>query len=132
MEALRAFRPSKTSTLDLDDPTAGRPVGGRSSTIQTAFNATNLLLGIGILAYPAALKASGWSGLGVLAFLSLTTRYTAGLLAKIIDLDPDIRSYPDIGAPASVAVGTLIHLQQDCELLEGLELGSSQWCFHLS
>ena len=49
---------------------------GNSSTGQAMANSVNILLGVGLLSVPYALRQGGWAGLGVLASLGLMTNYT--------------------------------------------------------
>jgi len=59
-----------------------------SSFGQTLFNACNVLMGVGLLSLPYAIRLAGWMGVGVLVFLSLLTCYTAKILGKIQDYVP--------------------------------------------
>ena len=74
----------------------------KSSFAQASFNAVNLLLGVGLLSLPYALKVSGWVvGISVLLLLCLVTNYTGKLLGRMMAIDPvNIRTYPDIGTAA--------------------------------
>lgn len=70
---------------------------GQSTLPQTVFNSVNLLIGIGILSLPLGLRYSGWLlGLILLSLAALTTRYTAGLLAKCLALDDSLLTFADI------------------------------------
>ena len=53
---------------------------GTSTTEQAGRNVTNILLGVGTLGVPYALKEAGWSGLIVLGTLGLVTNYTGKIL----------------------------------------------------
>ena len=58
----------------------------KSSTYESIFNATNILMGIGILSLPYALKLTGWMiGLTLLLLFSLATRHTAMTVQKCMD-----------------------------------------------
>lgn len=77
---------------------------GRSTLPQTVLNSVNVLVGVGILSLPLAMRYSGWI-IGILFLLSsaLTTRYTAGLLAKCLNHYPMMTHFSEL---ASVAFGT--------------------------
>ena len=45
-------------------------------------NSVNILLGVGLLSVPYALRQGGWAGLGVLASLGLMTNYTGKALIR--------------------------------------------------
>jgi vesicular inhibitory amino acid transporter len=64
-----------------DDADATREVG-TSTTAQARANAVNILLGVGTLSVPYALREAGWSGLGVLMTLGVVTNYTGKILIK--------------------------------------------------
>ncbi|KAI8991436.1 transmembrane amino acid transporter protein-domain-containing protein [Mycotypha africana] len=73
----------------------------KSSFIQSIFNSINILVGVGVLALPLGFKCAGWLiGFLIFAFCFGLTNYTAKLLAKCLDLDPNSRTYGDMGASA--------------------------------
>ncbi|KAI9361392.1 transmembrane amino acid transporter protein-domain-containing protein [Pilaira anomala] len=73
----------------------------KSSFTQSIFNSINILIGIGILALPLGFKCAGWGiGIAVFVFCCGLTNYTAKLLQKCLDLDPESRTYGDMGALA--------------------------------
>ncbi|KAF2868364.1 transmembrane amino acid transporter protein-domain-containing protein [Massariosphaeria phaeospora] len=92
-------------------------VVGQSTLPQTVFNSVNVLVGIGLLALPLALKYSGLVfGLTFLAFSAVTTAYTAKLLAKCLDVDSSLITFADLayvafGTRARVAVSILFSLE---------------------
>lgn len=59
-----------------------------------------MLIGIGILGFPYALRCTGWSGLGLLAFVMLSTCHTARILGKCLSMYPQLQSFSDIGREA--------------------------------
>jgi hypothetical protein len=59
-----------------------------STFSETLFNATNSLVGIGLLSLPYALHLCGWLGLGILFCFAALTCYTAKLLGRIMDHTP--------------------------------------------
>ncbi|KAL8717091.1 MAG: hypothetical protein Q9225_005641 [Loekoesia sp. 1 TL-2023] len=90
---------------------------GRSTLPQTILNSVNVLVGVGILSLPLALRYSGWV-IGILFLLSaaLVTRYTAGLLAKCLNQFPRMTHFSELGSTAfgvrtRVAVEILITLE---------------------
>ena len=77
------------------------PAPKKSSYTQSIFNSINILIGIGILALPLGFKCAGWAiGLSVFVFCCGLTNYTAKLLQKCLDIDPESRTYGDMGALA--------------------------------
>ncbi|KAK5119931.1 hypothetical protein LTR85_007007 [Meristemomyces frigidus] len=72
-------------------------VVGQSTLPQTIFNSVNVLIGVGLLALPLAMKLSGWvPGLIFFAFAGISTSYTAKLLAKCMDLDGSMVTFADL------------------------------------
>ncbi|KAI7848408.1 transmembrane amino acid transporter protein-domain-containing protein [Circinella umbellata] len=73
----------------------------KSSFLQSVFNSTNILLGIGILAMPLGFKLAGWViGILVFGFCFGVTNYTAKILALCLDQYPGSQTFGDIGAAA--------------------------------
>ncbi|CAI7642349.1 unnamed protein product [Penicillium glandicola] len=72
-------------------------VVGQSTVPQTIFNSVNVLIGIGLLSLPLAMKHAGWIlGLTFLIFSAVTTSYTAKILAKCLDVDHSVVTYADL------------------------------------
>lgn len=92
-------------------------VVGQSTLPQTVFNSVNVLIGVGLLALPLALRYSGWvPGLIFFAFAAISTQYTAKLLAKCLDVDNSLITFADLayvsfGAKARVATSMLFSLE---------------------
>ncbi|WWC64942.1 uncharacterized protein I303_107556 [Kwoniella dejecticola CBS 10117] len=87
-------------------------IGGQSTDGQTLFNATAVLVGIGLLSMPLAFAYAGWIG-GVIMLISFgwLTCHTAKLLARLIRADPSLMGYTDIGVRAlGVWAGGGIHM----------------------
>lgn len=90
---------------------------GQSTLPQTIFNSTNVLIGVGLLSLPLALKYSGWLvGLVFFVFAALTTAYTAKLLAKCLDVDSSLITFADLafvsfGPRARIATSILFTLE---------------------
>jgi vesicular inhibitory amino acid transporter len=92
-------------------------VVGQSTLPQTVFNSVNVLVGVGLLTLPLALKYSGWLiGMIFLAWSALVTGYTAKLLAKCLDVDSSLITFADLafvsfGNKARIAVSILFSLE---------------------
>ncbi|BCR83816.1 putative transporter [Aspergillus chevalieri] len=72
-------------------------VVGQSTVPQTIFNSVNVLIGVGLLSLPLAMKQAGWLlGLLFLTFAAVTTSYTAKILAKCLDVDRSLVTYADL------------------------------------
>eukprot|EP00803_Ostreobium_quekettii_P004153 evm.model.scf_1095EXC.2 EVM.evm.TU.scf_1095EXC.2 scf_1095EXC:35340-43169(+) len=55
---------------------------GTSSMPQAMMNTINILMGVGLLSVPYALKEGGWAALGVLALICASTNYTGKILSR--------------------------------------------------
>lgn len=90
---------------------------GRSTVPQTIFNSVNTLIGVGMLSLPLAVRYSGWVfGIGFFIFASVTTSYTAKLLAKCMDVDGSLITFADLayisfGTRARIATSILFCLE---------------------
>ncbi|WWD20902.1 hypothetical protein CI109_105380 [Kwoniella shandongensis] len=74
---------------------------GESTDGQTLFNATAVLVGIGLLSLPLAFAYAGWiGGTAMLVIFGWLTCYTAKLLARLIRADGSLMGYTDIGLRA--------------------------------
>jgi solute carrier family 32 (vesicular inhibitory amino acid transporter) len=80
-----------------DDGTEAEVIVGQSTLPQTIFNSSNVLIGVGMLSLPLGIRYAGWIiGLGSLIASSFITKYTAGLLAKCLDVDSSLSNFADI------------------------------------
>lgn len=92
-------------------------VVGQSTLPQTIFNSVNVLIGVGMLSLPLAIRYSGWIiGMGFFLLSAIGTSYTARLLAKCIDVDQSLITFADIayvsfGQRARVMVSILFSLE---------------------
>ncbi|KAH9825581.1 vacuolar amino acid transporter 1-like [Teratosphaeria destructans] len=92
-------------------------VVGHSTLPQTIFNSVNVLIGVGLLALPLAMRLAGWvPGLLFFAFAGLSTAYTAKLLAKCADVDASLITFADLayvsfGPAARLATSLLFSLE---------------------
>jgi len=92
---------------DLDDGVY-HPVGN-STTEQALANSVNILLGVGTLSVPYALKESGWTGLLVLLLLGATTNYTGKTLIRCqrrgsLPMRTNFNTYSDVNEDGAVQV----------------------------
>ncbi|KAE8359981.1 transmembrane amino acid transporter protein-domain-containing protein [Aspergillus caelatus] len=80
-----------------EDGTLESIVVGQSTVPQTIFNSVNVLIGIGLLSLPLAMKQAGWLlGLTFLSFAAVVTSYTARILARCLDVDRSLVTYADL------------------------------------
>ncbi|RYP08317.1 hypothetical protein DL765_008828 [Monosporascus sp. GIB2] len=92
-------------------------VSGQSTLPQTVMNATNVLIGVGLLSLPMGLRYAGWiCGMLILFLCALVTSWTARILAKCMDLDPAMITFSDIayisfGRKARIATSVLFTLE---------------------
>ncbi|KAL6518933.1 hypothetical protein OROHE_017686 [Orobanche hederae] len=90
---------------------------GSTSFFKTCFNGLNALSGVGILSIPYALSSGGWLSLIFFFLIAGFTFYTGLLIQRCMDMDSNIRSYPDIGERAFGAKGrTLVSIVTNIEL----------------
>lgn len=100
-----------------DDGTEAEVIVGQSSLPQTIFNSCNTLIGVGILSLPLGIRYAGWV-IGILGLVAsaIVSKYTAGLLAKCIDVDSSLANFADIafvafGETGRVTTSSLISLE---------------------
>lgn len=95
-----------------DDGTGAEVMVGQSTLPHTIFNSSNVLVGVGLLTLPLALAYTGWVlGISGLIASCLVTKYTAGLLAKCLDVDSSLANYGDV---AYVAFGENGRIATSC------------------
>ncbi|EME43409.1 hypothetical protein DOTSEDRAFT_153933 [Dothistroma septosporum NZE10] len=83
--------------IEDDDGKVVNIVVGQSTLPQTIFNSVNVLIGVGLLALPLAMKYAGWvPGLIFFFFAGISTCYTAKLLAKCADVDTSLITFADL------------------------------------
>ena len=93
----REREPLLVKAIQEDDGKIVNVVVGQSTLPQTIFNSVNVLIGVGLLALPLALRLSGWiPGLIFFAFAGASTSYTAKLLAKCLDVDSSLITFADL------------------------------------
>ena len=109
--------PLLITKVQRSDGTEAEVVVGQSTLPQTIFNSSNVLIGVGILSLPLGIKYAGWIiGLIGLMASALVSKYTAGLLAKCIDVDSSLANFGDIayvafGEQGRVITSSLITLE---------------------
>lgn len=109
--------PLLVTKVHRSDGTEAEVIVGQSTLPQTIFNSSNVLIGVGILSLPLGIKYAGWIiGLTGLLASALISKYTAGLLAKCIDVDSSLANFADIayvayGEPGRVITSSLITLE---------------------
>ena len=93
--------PLLVQVLEQKDGKRVQVVIGQSTLPQTVFNSVNVLIGVGLLSLPLGLKYSGWLvGMTFLLLAAITTRYTAGVLAKCLDVNTSLIGFADIAYQA--------------------------------
>ena len=109
--------PLLVQVIEQKDGERVQVVVGRSTLPQTVFNSGNVLIGVGLLSLPLGLQYSGWLLGMIFLFLSaIVTRYTAGVLAKCLDVNPTLIGFADLayeafGVRARVATAFLFTIE---------------------
>lgn len=89
--------PLMVKKVQEDDGKVVQVIVGQSTLPQTIFNSVNVLIGVGLLALPLAMKYAGWiPGLIFFGFAGASTCYTAKLLAKCADIDNSLITFADL------------------------------------
>ncbi|OMP05662.1 Amino acid transporter, transmembrane [Corchorus olitorius] len=78
------------------------------SFLKTCINGMNALSGIGILSVPYALSSGGWLSLVILLLIAAAACFTALLISRCMDANPESRSYIDIAGQAFGRKGRVI------------------------
>ncbi|XP_062093003.1 amino acid transporter AVT1C-like [Humulus lupulus] len=104
--------PSRRSSIRKDEKPSIKvshelPISPHSSFAQTVANGINVLCGVGILSTPYAVQQGGWLGLVILFVFSALSYYTGVLLARCLDSEPGLETYPDIGQAAFGTAGRI-------------------------
>lgn len=91
------------------DGTQAEVIIGQSTLPQTIFNASNVLIGVGMLSLPLGVRYAGWIlGIGLLVLSAFVTKYTANLLAKCLDIHSSLANFADIAYVAFGEKGRVI------------------------
>lgn len=67
-----------------------------------------MISGVGIISMPYALASGGWLSISLLFVIAISCCYTGMLVKRCLDMDPEIRTFPDIGQRAFGDKGRLI------------------------
>lgn len=109
--------PLLVKQVQRDDGTKAHMIVGQSTLPQTVFNSVNVLIGVGLLSLPLAVKYAGWVCGMIFLFLSAyITNYTAKLLAICLEADPSLVTYADVayisfGSKARIVTSILFSLE---------------------
>ncbi|KAM0705361.1 hypothetical protein Q7P35_008151 [Cladosporium inversicolor] len=109
--------PLLVKQIEEEDGRVVTVVVGQSTLPQTIFNSVNVLIGVGLLALPLALRYAGWiPGLIFFFFAAASTKYTAKILAKCLDVDNSLITFADLayvsfGSKARIATSILFTLE---------------------
>ena len=113
----KEHEPLLVKHVEREDGKIVHVVVGQSTLPQTVFNSVNVLVGVGILSLPLAIRYSGWLiGIGFLVFAALATRYTAGVLAKCLNIDKSLITFADLayisfGSKGRLAISVLFSIE---------------------
>ena len=109
--------PLLVKQIEEEDGRVVTVVVGQSTLPQTIFNSVNVLIGVGLLALPLAMRYAGWiPGLIFFFFAAASTKYTAKILAKCLDVDNSLITFADLayvsfGSKARIATSILFTLE---------------------
>ncbi|KEH34376.1 putative amino acid transporter, transmembrane domain-containing protein [Medicago truncatula] len=81
---------------------------GNASSFKTCFHLVNAISGVGIVSIPYALASGGWLSILLLFTIAIACCYTGTLVKKCMDMDLNIRTFPDIGQHAFGSKGRLM------------------------
>ncbi|XP_074292653.1 amino acid transporter AVT1I-like [Silene latifolia] len=93
--------------LELTQPSVPE---NNTSFLKTVFNSANAILGNGVLLVPYALATGGWLSIILLFTIFIAAAYTGLVVTRCLEVDPRIKSYPDIGEHAFGITGKTIVL----------------------
>ncbi|XP_074314890.1 amino acid transporter AVT1I-like [Silene latifolia] len=79
-----------------------------TSFFKTLFNGLNSILGVAILSIPYALASGGWLSLILLVIIIIASTYSGILTKRCMDLNPNIKTYGQIGEFAFGKIGKTI------------------------
>ena len=93
----RDREPLLVKQVEREDGSIVNVVVGQSTLPQTIFNSVNVLIGVGLLSLPLGIRYAGWLiGMVYLLFCAAVTSYTAGILAKCLDVDGSLITFADL------------------------------------
>ncbi|KAI4318270.1 hypothetical protein L6164_026059 [Bauhinia variegata] len=73
---------------------------GQASFFKTCFHTINGITGSGIISIPFALASGGWLSLTLLFMISTAALYSGILIKKCMEVNSNIKVYPDLGQHA--------------------------------
>jgi vesicular inhibitory amino acid transporter len=83
--------------VEREDGKVVNVVVGQSTLPQTIFNSVNVLIGVGLLSLPLAVRYAGWLvGMTFLVLSAVVTAYAARILAKCLDVDEALITFADL------------------------------------
>uniref|UniRef100_A0A803LTD5 Amino acid transporter transmembrane domain-containing protein n=1 Tax=Chenopodium quinoa TaxID=63459 RepID=A0A803LTD5_CHEQI len=85
-----------------------QPAKPSSSFTHSVINMTGMVIGLGQLSTSYGLENGGWVSAFLLVGLGMICAYSACLLGKCLDKNPELRSYTDIGQQAFGTKGKII------------------------
>ncbi|GMH18639.1 hypothetical protein Nepgr_020480 [Nepenthes gracilis] len=97
-----------SSTIINDSVDVEQPVKANSSFTHSVINMIGMLIGLGQLSTPYALENGGWVSVFLLVGLGIICSYSAHLLGKCLEKNPQLRSYTDIGHGAFGRKGKIL------------------------
>ncbi len=97
----KEHEPLLIQRVEREDGKVVQIVFGQSTVPQTVFNSVNVLVGVGLLSLPLGFRYSGWLiAMAFFLFSALVTRYTAGILARCLDVNHSLVTFADIAYTA--------------------------------
>ncbi|TKY47188.1 Vacuolar amino acid transporter 1 [Spatholobus suberectus] len=73
---------------------------GNSSFYKTCFHLINALSGVGTISMPYALASGGWLSILLFFVIAITCCYSGILIKRCMEMNSDIKTFPDIGQRA--------------------------------
>ncbi len=109
--------PLLVKRVEREDGKVVNVVVGQSTLPQTIFNSVNVLIGVGLLSLPLAVRYAGWLvGMTFLVLAAAVTSYTATILAKCLNVDETLITFADLayisfGSKARIITSVIFGLE---------------------